>query len=114
VMGRAADMLDWLTEQHMGERPQTEWDLDTFRGQILHHFGVDCVKGSGGSRGKGLEAIRERLTEILKAKYGSKEAKIGPEMMRQQVRFIALSIIDARWKDHLLAMDHLKEGIGLR
>jgi preprotein translocase subunit SecA len=50
----------------------------------------------------------------MEASYESKEKKIGPEMMRQQVRFIALSIIDARWKDHLLAMDHLKEGIGLR
>ena len=48
------------------------------------------------------------------AKYEAKEKKVNPEMMRAYERHIILSIIDSRWKDHLLAMDHLKEGIGLR
>src|SRR5262249_8523027 len=114
VMARASDALDWLMEQHLGERPPGEWGLDEFRGQVLHYFGIDAGKEGVGVAGQGQDEIRERLTKLMGASYESKEKKIGAEMMRQQVKFIALSIIDARWKDHLLAMDHLKEGIGLR
>jgi preprotein translocase subunit SecA len=48
------------------------------------------------------------------ARYAGKERAIGAEVMRQHERFVMLGIIDSHWKDHLLAMDHLKEGIGLR
>src|SRR4029079_16603934 len=76
--------------------------------------GIDAGKENVGVPGQGLDEIRDRLTALMEASYEAKVAKIAVEMMRQQVKFIALSIIDARWKDHLLAMDHLKEGIGLR
>jgi preprotein translocase subunit SecA len=56
------------------------------------------------------DAIFERLV----ARYDAKEKLIGPEAMRQHERVIMLSVLDQLWKDHLLQMDHLKEGIGLR
>jgi preprotein translocase subunit SecA len=114
AMARASDTLDWLIDQHMGEKQPSEWALDEFRGQVLHYFGIDAGKEGIAVPGQGVEEIRERLTTLMETSYESKEKKIGVEMMRQQVKFIALNIIDARWKDHLLAMDHLKEGIGLR
>ncbi len=114
ALDRANDLLDWLIDQHMGERPREEWTLDAFRGQVLHHFGIDCLREKIVAAGDGLDAIRESVSALLTSRFEEKEAKIGAELMRQQVRFIALSIIDARWKDHLLAMDHLREGIGLR
>src|SRR5206468_1905025 len=95
-------------------RPPQEWALDEFRVQALHHFGIDAGKENVATPGQGLDEIRKRMTALMESSYEAKVAKIGVEMMRQQVKFIALSIIDARWKDHLLAMDHLKEGIGLR
>ena len=49
----------------------------------------------------------------LKVKYEVKEKQIGPEAMRTYERIIMLNIIDAQWKDHLLSLDHLKQGIGL-
>jgi len=50
----------------------------------------------------------------LKERYDAKEKLIGPDAMRHHERMIMLSVIDQQWKDHLLGMDHLKEGIGLR
>jgi preprotein translocase subunit SecA len=50
----------------------------------------------------------------LKERYEAKEKLIGPDAMRHHERMIMLSVIDQQWKDHLLSMDHLKEGIGLR
>jgi len=51
---------------------------------------------------------------VLEPRYRVKEERVGAELMRQYERHILLQIIDGAWKDHLLAMDHLKEGIGLR
>ena len=50
----------------------------------------------------------------VKERYDAKEKLIGADAMRYHERTIMLSVIDAQWKDHLLSMDHLKEGIGLR
>ena len=114
LMGKASDIVDWLIDTHMGERPRPEWTLDDFKVAVLHHFGVDCAKERIAQPEQGADEIRAALMAHLQAKYAAKEAKIGAEMMREQVRYIALSIIDSRWKDHLLAMDHLRDGIGLR
>ena len=56
----------------------------------------------------------DHLNELLKNRYQEKEDLVGPEMMREAERMIMLNVIDNQWKDHLLSMDHLKEGIGLR
>src|ERR1700686_3940605 len=60
------------------------------------------------------QELGDAIFEKLKQRYDSKEALIGAEAMRYHERMIMLSVIDAQWKDHLLSMDHLKEGIGLR
>ena len=56
----------------------------------------------------------EEIYDQLIKKYQEKEDMVGPELMRQTERMIMLNVIDNQWKDHLLSMDHLKEGIGLR
>jgi preprotein translocase subunit SecA len=58
--------------------------------------------------------LGETLFEKLKEHYAAKEAIIGEPAMRYHERMIMLSVLDGLWKDHLLSMDHLKEGIGLR
>jgi preprotein translocase subunit SecA len=54
------------------------------------------------------------VNNLLLERYAAKERMIGPENMRQAERIIMLNVVDNQWKDHLLSMDHLKEGIGLR
>jgi len=58
--------------------------------------------------------LGDAIFEKLKQRYDAKEELIGPEQMRYHERMIMLSVLDQQWKDHLLNMDHLKEGIGLR
>ena len=60
------------------------------------------------------QELGDAIFEKLKGRYDAKEKLIGPEAMRYHERMIMLSVLDAQWKDHLLNMDHLKEGIGLR
>src|SRR5205814_1451028 len=59
-------------------------------------------------------AIKDRVIEVVNQRYEQKESSIGPEMMRLHEKYILLQVIDQLWKDHLLNVDHLKEGIGLR
>jgi len=58
--------------------------------------------------------IEEFVLERLKKKYEEKEEIVGAEVMRDTERWVMLSVIDQQWKDNLLSMDHLKEGIGMR
>ncbi|MDD5130067.1 MAG: preprotein translocase subunit SecA [Candidatus Omnitrophica bacterium] len=60
------------------------------------------------------EAIKEKLIQELLSAYENKEKVIGQELLRNLERMVFLQIIDSKWKDHLYAMDSLREGIGLR
>lgn len=61
-----------------------------------------------------LEEVEELLFEEAKALYANREEQFGPELMREIERAVTLQVVDTRWKDHLDAMDQLREGIGLR
>jgi preprotein translocase subunit SecA len=109
------DMLAELLEQFCPENVHVDqWDLDGLRQQVLTKFGVDT--GAEGIRAEELsrhelgDAIYEKLVE----RYNAKEALIGSEAMRYHERMVMLSVLDQQWKDHLLNLDHLKEGINLR
>ena len=88
-----------------------EWQLEELQINLRRVFGVDNPPNIDELSRPELE---DSLTKTLEAKYGSKEEEIGAEQMRWFERMILLNIIDQQWKDHLLALDHLKEGIGLR
>ena len=60
------------------------------------------------------QELGDAIFDKLKERYEAKEQLIGPDAMRHHERIIMLSVIDQQWKDHLLSMDHLREGIGLR
>src|SRR5579885_302253 len=90
----------------------SQWDWTGLETDIVTQYG-------GKSRREELESrdrrqIEEEINQQLLNKYAEKEAMIGPELMRETERMIMLNVIDNQWKDHLLSMDHLKEGIGLR
>jgi preprotein translocase subunit SecA len=88
------------------------WDLQGLQTDINSQFGVkvDIPALSQMSR----EEIEETVFEQISQKYDQKEQLLGAEIMRETERMIMLHVIDTQWKDHLLSMDHLKEGIGLR
>lgn len=86
-----------------------EWDIKGLKEAI---YGVFSISPSIESMGR--EALREYIVSILKNTYKAKEQEAGTDLIRYLERVIMLQVIDQQWKDHLLAMDHLKEGIGLR
>jgi preprotein translocase subunit SecA len=65
---------------------------------------------------KGIEpaGFREKIENLVKAAYAAQEERHGAEVQRHLEKVILLQMVDTHWKDHLLSMDHLKEGIGLR
>jgi preprotein translocase subunit SecA len=94
-----------------GTHPTT-FDFNGLRVDVANQFGLraDQIDFSSMSR----EEVEETLYEQLVQKYQQKEDVIGSDIMRQTERMIMLQVVDDQWKDHLLSMDHLKEGIGLR
>jgi preprotein translocase subunit SecA len=88
------------------------YDLDGFRTDVLSQFGVKLDLNE--LRQMNRVEIEDYAVDLLMKKYQEKEDLIGADIMRQTERMVMLQVIDDQWKDHLLSMDHLKEGIGLR
>jgi preprotein translocase subunit SecA len=88
------------------------YDLDGFRNDVLTQFGVRLDLNE--LRQMSRQEIEDYTLELLMKKYQEKEDLVGADIMRQTERMVLLQVIDDQWKDHLLSMDHLKEGIGLR
>ncbi|MEW5806716.1 MAG: preprotein translocase subunit SecA [Acidobacteriota bacterium] len=115
VMQKAEEILEWLIDDYLaGQGGTQEWELDNFRNQVNHYYAIDIYKDGVNWKEFSLVEIKDAILKKINEKYELKEKRIGEELMRQHERYIILSIIDSLWKDHLLAMDHLKEGIGLR
>ncbi len=106
-----SDMLD----EFAGERVHPDqWDIKGLNAKLMAQFGLDLDAEGLKPAEMTRHELGETIFERLKAKYVAKEQLIGDVQMRFHERMIMLSVIDGLWKDHLLNMDHLKEGIGLR
>jgi len=85
------------------------WDLAGLAAAIKLKFGIEV----GGIENSGKD-LQETILNLVNTAYSQKETAIGEGLMRHLERMVFLQIIDAKWKDHLYAMDSLREGIGLR
>ncbi len=108
-------ILSSLLDEYAGERVRPDqWDLKGLGEKLVDHFGLNFaasgIKPEALSRHELGEEIFAKLTEV----YEAKEKILGAATMRYHERMVMLSVIDGLWKDHLLSMDHLKEGINLR
>ncbi len=112
--GVARDLLSDLTKQYLNpEADPEDWDVDNYVIQIQAIYDFDPDAEGIDFNNTTSAAVEQNIWEKLKAKYAEKEQQIGVEAMRTYERIIMLNIIDAQWKDHLLSIDHLKQGIGL-
>jgi preprotein translocase subunit SecA len=92
-----------------------DWDFDSLNKELLQQFGIklnDAVKED--PQDMSPPELKEALLKYIKNFYEEKEKTIGSVRLREVERWIMLQIIDNQWKDNLLNIDHLKEGIGLR
>jgi preprotein translocase subunit SecA len=109
------DLLEGVVDAYVPEGAHPEdWDLGGLGEAMARQFDVklpaSILAHEVGSR----EAMQELLQEAVRERYAAREQELTPELLRTLERWIMLHVIDNQWKDHLLSMDHLKEGIGLR
>ncbi|MFZ3211933.1 MAG: preprotein translocase subunit SecA [Terriglobales bacterium] len=110
-----AGILGDLMEKHCPKDAHAdEWDVPKLKGDIFTRFGVDILAEGVEPDKLNRQELGDAIFDKLKQRYDAKEKLIGPDAMRYHERMIMLSVLDQQWKDHLLSMDHLKEGIGLR
>jgi preprotein translocase subunit SecA len=115
ALGIAEDIARELVDRYCpGNEHPEKWNVTQFAAEVLNQYGID-VKAAGIDAGKmNHTELAKTLVERVKQRYAEKEALFGEPMMRWLERRIILDIVDTQWKDHLLTLDHLKEGIGLR
>ena len=100
------------------EQYPEEWDVKGLIEMMHGQFGLDITHGNqeGGEslRDLGRDVLVEDLHTQVREAYARREQELGPELMRFLEKTFMLQVIDHHWKDHLLGMDHLRDGIGLR
>jgi preprotein translocase subunit SecA len=111
VSGILSDLMDQFAPIKV--HPE-DWDLKALKDAIFTRFGVDVLAEGLKLETLNRQELGDAIFDKLKERYDAKEKLIGPDAMRYHERMIMLSVLDSQWKDHLLGMDHLKEGIGLR
>ncbi|MBM4137151.1 MAG: preprotein translocase subunit SecA [Nitrospira sp.] len=111
---RIYSMMDEIVDEVLEiycpeEKHKEDWDLKGLKDSFYGIFSLvpDVTPAD-------LHSVREMLTSQVRDAYEKKESEVGSDLMRYLERVVMLQVIDTQWKDHLLAMDHLKEGIGLR
>jgi preprotein translocase subunit SecA len=115
ILDMIEDIVDDLVENHtLEETLPEEWDLQGLQEAFLNQFSMTLSFEGNAMEDFTQEGIREFLLEKARNGYSQKEEEWGPEIARDMERLVTLQTVDQRWREHLLAMDHLKEGIGLR
>ena len=92
-----------------------QWNTETLQSEIHRVFDLDLpIKDWAKEEGIADEEVRERITEAANKAFAKKVADYSPEVMRMAEKSILLQLLDQTWKDHLLSLDHLRQGINLR
>ena len=110
----AKDLVDYLVDEFTAEDQPDDWDLDALSRELRQKLNFNPVEAGIVLDQHGPQELKDLVWQKCWQKYEEKEQAFGEEMMRLHERMITLQVVDKRWKDHLYAMDHLKEGIGLR
>ena len=109
ILDSVEDVIVTLADTYCATRSPDGWDLDALTRAVKDAFGLEMVFQPGGMR----DELEEQIFKAVEKVYSTRETEFGEDFHRfSQMRFLAT--IDQLWKDHLLAMDHLRQGIGLR
>jgi len=107
-------ILSNLLDENAPEKAHADtWKTEALFSQIYDIFGAH-LESEIDATALTRHELGETIFEKLRERYDIKEQILGAQAMRYHERIVMLSVLDGLWKDHLLAMDHLKEGIGLR
>ncbi len=110
-----SNLLSTILDKYAPEAVHVEqWDLAGLKTTLNDQFGLDLAAAGIDPLSITRHELGEAIFDKLKAQYEGKEKILGAEAMRYHERMVMLSVLDGLWKEHLLSMDHLKEGIGMR
>ncbi|MEK6717428.1 MAG: SEC-C metal-binding domain-containing protein, partial [candidate division NC10 bacterium] len=115
VEGMLEEVLDGILDLYTNEETYPEeWDMVGLAEAVKRQFDLQVSWTTEEIEGLTRVLLKDDLLQKTQGAYRAKEAQVSTDMMRYLERMILLQVVDSQWKDHLLAMDHLKEGIGLR
>jgi preprotein translocase subunit SecA len=113
VLNAAEDIAAYLIDTHLPE-DEKAWNEAELDAELFDFFGIHLSDAGVDPNAMGREAMKEDIVALVRKRYEEKEQALGAEVMALHLKYIILQVIDAQWKEHLLIIDHLKEGIGLR
>jgi preprotein translocase subunit SecA len=114
ILNAADEIVEYLVDRHYPEGDRdvpNEAELNT---DLYDYFGLDLAQAEVDLQTDNRDEVKFKLVEAVNKRYEEKEKLIGADNMRLNEKYLLLQVIDQQWKDHLLNIDHLKEGIGLR
>ena len=115
VLGIAEDVVRELVETFCPrEQHPDQWNTTQFLAESNAQFGIDMKAGGADPGTLSHDQLADAAAAAVTKRYEEKEKQFGADLMRWLERRIILDVVDSQWKDHLLSLDHLKEGIGLR
>jgi len=115
VVGMIPDLIEPLVMEFVNEKlPSEDWDWQGIGERIQTTFGLSMQWDDEDIKDLDDALLREKISSMVAVAYEAREQELGSENMRHLERIILLQVVDSHWKEHLLNMDHLKEGIGLR
>ena len=116
VAGMRRDIVDGLIKRTIPEDVYAEqWKVAELKDETKRLFGLDLpIDDWAREEGIADEEIKARLSDAVERVFAQKAAQYGPEVWRQVEKSVLMQIFDQSWKEHLLHLDHLRQGIGLR
>jgi preprotein translocase subunit SecA len=117
IRGIQADVLGRVLDEHLPRNvPHEDWDLDGLRDAIRKDFNADIDPRGWLAAEPEMDepSLRARVIDAVEANYRAKSERYGPELMQHLEKDIMLRTLDQHWREHLAAMDYLRQGIHLR
>ena len=109
------DFVEAFSAEFLADGP-SNWDAEGLKAALKERLTVDAEPQEwfDAEDTETASDVERKMVEVLKAHMQAKEEKTGPEQMRGFEKWLLLQVLDHHWKDHLLAMDHLRQSVGLR
>jgi preprotein translocase subunit SecA len=114
IVNAADEIVEYLVDRHYPEDQREHPNEVELNAELYDYFGLDLKSVGADLDADRRDEVKYKLVEAVHARYEEKEKLIGADNMRLNEKYLLLQVIDQQWKDHLLNIDHLKEGIGLR
>ncbi len=115
VLRAAREIVGSAIDTHCPEEKHPgDWNRDALEGELKEMFGLSLAAADIVWDKVNRPQLEEALTAAVETRYEQRAQTLGDDNFRQLQRYILLNVLDTQWKDHLLVLDHLKEGIGMR